>query len=106
MLLRLCKAGLPNETKSCGRYCSRGLSIRSLFSTGSNVVEMFSLSSDECEAEKGSLLYGGVVGVNGISSDKSEAVVVVLAGVLIADADVRLGVTGKSWGNRAWKRPP
>jgi len=52
MLLRLCNAGLPNETKSCGRYCSGGLSRRSLLSTGSN-VDMFSLSSDD---EKGSLL--------------------------------------------------
>jgi len=94
MLLRLCNAGLPNETKSCGRYCSGGLSIRSLLSTGSNVVDMFSLSSDGCDV-KGSLLCIGVFGVMGMSSDMSEAVVVVLAGVLIADKDVRLGVTGK-----------
>lgn len=56
MLLRLCNAGLPNETKSCGRYCSGALSMRSLLSTGSNVVEMFSLSSDGYDDEKGSLL--------------------------------------------------
>lgn len=106
MLLRLCNAGLPNETKSCGRYCSGGLSIRSLLSTGSNVVDMFSLSSDGYDDVKGSLLCTGVFGVMGMSSDMSEAVVVVLAGVLIADKDVRLGVTGKNGGAREGNRPP
>jgi len=42
----------------------------------------------------------------GISSDISEAVVVVLAGVLIAETVVRLGVTGKNGGAWEGKRPP
>jgi hypothetical protein len=72
--------------------------MRSLLSTGSNIVDMFSLSSDEYDDKKGSLLCAGVLGVMGMSSDMSEAVVVVLAGVLIVETDVRLGVTGKNGG--------
>lgn len=41
-----------------------------------------------------------------MSSDMSEAVVVVLAGVLIAERDVRFGVTGKNGAAREGKRPP
>jgi len=69
--------------------------MRSLLRTGSNVDEIFSLSSDECDVEKGSLLKAGVVGVRGMSSEMSEAEVVELAGVLMADIEERFGVTGR-----------
>lgn len=79
--------------------------MRSLFRTGSKVDEIFSLSSDECNVEKGSLLNAGVTGVRGISSEMSEAEVVELAGVLMAESDERLGVTG-SEGVGGTKRLP
>jgi len=63
--------------------------------SGSNVEDTFSLSSEGYPDENGSL-QGGVIGVMGISSDKSEAVVEVLAGVLSAETEERFGVTGKS----------
>jgi hypothetical protein len=45
---------------------------------------MFSLSySDPYEFANGSLENGGLVGVRGISSDTSEALVVALVGVLM-----------------------
>ena len=72
--------------------------MRSLLRTGSKVDEIFSLSSDECELEKGSLLNAGVTGVRGMSSEMSEAVVVELAGVLMTDIEERFGVTGKDGG--------
>jgi len=95
MLLIFWRAGRPNATKSWGRYWSGGDSTRCLFSTGSNDDDMFSLSSDEYELEKGSLENEGVVGVRGISSDMSETEVEQLIGVLTVDAEVRLGVTGR-----------
>src|SRR6188768_2935511 len=100
MLLRLWRAGRPKVTKSWGRYCSGGVSIRSLLRIGSKVDEIFSLSSDEYVPEKGSLLNDGVVGVMGMSSEMSEAVVVALAGVVMADDDERLGVTGRDGRDR------
>jgi len=69
--------------------------MRSLFRTGSKVDEIFSLSSEEYDAEKGSLLNAGVTGVSGMSSEMSEADVVELAGVLMAETEERLGVTGR-----------
>lgn len=105
-MLRLWRAGRPNVTKSCGRNCSGGLSIRSLFRTGSNVEDTFSLSSEEWEAENGSLLNAGVTGVSGISSERSEADVVELVGVFRAEAGERLGVTGNGAEVRGGKRLP
>jgi len=62
---------------------------------------MFSLSySETYELENGSLENGGLVGVRGMSSDISEALVVVLevlVGVLIYDdAGDRVGVIGSN----------
>lgn len=71
--------------------------MRCLFNTGSKDVGKFSLSSDLQGLEvKGSLEKEGVVGVKGMSSDKSETDVDELIGVLTADteADERVGVTG------------
>ena len=76
-----------------------------MFITGSKVVEVFSLSSEENVLENASLLKAGVVGVRGMSSDASEAVVVEL-GVFSTDADVRLGVTGKGSISAIGKRLP
>jgi len=92
-ILRVWRAGRPKETKSCGRYWSGVFSSRSLFTTGSKDDGTFSLSSDECTTEYVSLL-NGVDGVKGISSEISDMEVVELAGVLKADRDERLGVTG------------
>ena len=92
-ILRVWRAGRPKETKSCGRYWSGVFSRRSLFTTGSKDDGTFSLSSDECATEYVSLL-NGVDGVKGISSEISDMEVVELAGVLKADRDERLGVTG------------
>lgn len=70
-------------------------SARCLFSTGSNIDGIFSLSSDEYEPEIGSLEKQGVVGVSGMSSDISDIEAIELVGVLSADAvEERLGVTG------------
>lgn len=80
--------------------------MRSLFRTGSNVEDTFSLSSEECEAENVSLLNAGVTGVRGISSEMSEADVVELVGVFRAEADERLGVTGNGVEVRRGKRLP
>ena len=53
-----------------------------LLITGSNLGEgKFSLSSDMYDPEKASLERMGLVGVAGISSDKSDAVVETLIGV-------------------------
>lgn len=64
-------------------------------STGSNVEDMFSLSSDEYELEKASLGKEGVVGVRGMSSDASDKVVEQLIGVPMQDVEDRLGVMGR-----------
>ena len=103
-MLRVWRAGRPKETKSCGRYWSGVFSRRSLFTTGSKDDGTFSLSSDECATEYVSLL-NGVDGVKGISSEISDMEVVELAGVLNADKDERLGVTGNEQGPVA-NRPP
>jgi len=93
-ILRLCKAGLPKVTNSCGKNCSGGDSTRLLFSTGSNVDDRtFSLFSDEY-AEIDSLANDGVVGVSGTSSETSDGEVVQLIGVPMDDVVDRLGVTG------------
>jgi len=105
-MLRLWSAGRPNVTKSCGRNCSGGLSMRSLFRMGSNVDDTFSLSSEECEAKNGSLLNAGVTGVRGISSEISDADVVELVGVLKVEANERLGVTGNGAEAHRRKRLP
>jgi len=104
-IFRLWRAGRPKETKSCGRYWSGVFSRRSLFTTGSKEDGMFSLSSDECVTEYASLLNNGVDGVKGMSSEISDTDVVELAGVLKADRDERLGVTGNGKGRTA-NRPP
>jgi len=103
-ILRVWRAGRPKETKSCGRYWSGVFSRRSLFTAGSKDDGTFSLSSDECATEYVSLL-NGVDGVKGISSEISDMEVVELAGVLKADRDERLGVTGNGQGPVA-NRPP
>jgi hypothetical protein len=103
-ILRAWRAGRPKETKSCGRYWSGVFSRRSLFTTGSKDDGKFSLSSDECATEYESLLIG-VDGVRGISSEISDMEVVELAGVLKADREDRLGVTGNEQGPVA-NRPP
>ena len=76
-----------------------------MFTTGSKDDGMFSLSSDECVTEYVSLLKSGVDGVKGISSDISDTDVVELAGVLKAERDERVGVTGNGKGREA-NRPP
>jgi len=94
-ILRLCKAGLPKVTNSCGKNCSGGDSTRLLFNTGSNVDDRtFSLLSDEY-AEIDSLAKDGVVGVSGTSSETSDREVVQLIGVPMDDVVDRLGVTGR-----------
>lgn len=92
-ILRLCRAGRPKVTNSCGKNCSGGDSMRLLLRTGSNVDGTFSLSSDEC-AENVSLAKYGVVGVGGVSSEMSDGDVVQLIGVLVVDKEDRFGVTG------------
>ena len=104
-MLRAWRAGRPKETKSCGRYWSGVFSRRILFTTGSKDDGTFSLSSDEYVTEYVSLLNNGVDGVKGISSEISDTEVVELAGVLKADRDERLGVTGSGKGPVA-NRPP
>lgn len=77
--------------------------------TGSNADGIFSLSSDEHD-ENGSLGHmggeEGVVGVMGMSSDISEIDVVVLIGVLNADVELRVGVTGNGRCESLLNRPP
>jgi hypothetical protein len=63
--------------------------------TGSNVEDMFSLSSDEYEPENASLGKDGVVGVRGMSSDASDKDVEQLIGVPMQDVEDRLGVMGR-----------
>jgi hypothetical protein len=77
-----------------------------LFIIGSKFADAFSLSSEEYAAEKASLLNAGVVGVRGMSSDTSEAVVVELVGVFSTEADERLGVTGRGSNSAMGKRLP
>ena len=68
--------------------------MRFLLSTGSNSGEgKFSLSSDMYEPENASLDKIGLVGVTGMSSEMSEAVVDTLMGVQIfGENDDRTGV--------------
>lgn len=71
--------------------------MRILLTTGSNVEGIFSLSPDE--KVMGRMSAGGeegVVGVIGMSSETSDIDVVELMGVLNADVEVRLGVTGSA----------
>jgi len=98
--LRLCRAARPNVTKSWGRNCSGGDSIRCLLTAGSKVVdEKFSLSLSIMNELGKSSLGGsdgsGLVGVMGMSSEKSEAQDDMLAGVVIPLDDFeRTGVMG------------
>ena len=72
--------------------------MRRLFIAGSKDGEafMFSLSSEEWELGNGwSLENGGVVGVTGISSDRSDTDVEQLVGVLSVYIEERLGVIGR-----------
>ena len=81
-MFRLCSACRWYATKSWGRNCSGTCSMRDLLITGSNFGEgKFSLSSDMYEPENASLERTGLVGVAGMSSDKSDAVVETLIGV-------------------------
>ena len=69
-----------------------------MFIAGSKDGEtvMFSLSSEEWELGNGwSLENGGVVGVTGISSERSDTDVEQLVGVLSVYVEERLGVTGR-----------
>jgi len=98
--LRLCKAARPNVTKSWGRNCSGGDSTRCLLRAGSKVEdEKFSLSLSIMNELGKSSLGGndgrGLVGVMGISSEKSEAQVDMLVGVVMPLDDFeRTGVMG------------
>lgn len=95
--LRACRAGRPNVTKSCGKKWSGGFSECCLLTAGSNLGDdRFSLSSsDISEPEKGSLENPGLVGVAGISSERSETLVAALIGVLAAVMVERTGVMGR-----------
>ena len=75
---------------------------------GSNVGEegQFSLSSDRWELDMKSLENAGLVGVAGISSERSDAVVDTLVGVLAFDECVRIGVMGRGAIGSRWNRPP
>ena len=64
------------------------------------------MSSDMYELEKKSLEKPGLVGVAGISSDKSDAVVETLIGVLVLDAFARTGVIGRGVAGCRWNLPP
>lgn len=78
-----------------------------LLITGSNFGEgRFSLSSDMHELPNASLENIGLVGVAGMSSDRSEAVVETLMGVHTLGECVRTGVMGKASVFWSWKRPP
>lgn len=82
-------------------------STNCLLITGSKVGEgKFSLSSDMYEPEKGSLENAGLVGVAGISSERSDAVVETLIGVLILGEYARMGVIGSGANGWREKRPP
>jgi len=74
--------------------------------TGSKLDDgMFSLSLSVNGVVNGSL-ENGLVGVVGISSERSDKDVVVLIGVLTVDMGERDGVTGRGGNMWRMKRPP
>ena len=106
---RLWRAGRLTVTNSCGKNWSGMVSECCLLTFGENVAgeeEKFSLSSDDKYPVKGSLGVMGLVGVGGMSSERSEAVVETLSGVVTFDDLDLTGVIGRGSAACRTKRPP